>query len=129
VTMGCLRYDEGAGLTFALAGHLPLLHYQAASGTIEERSIAHVPVAMFEGSRYSAAPVLYAPGDLFVLMTDGLTEVFDAADRQLGLDPLKDSIRTNARLPLGELLDALIATARAHGERSDDQTVLLVRYL
>jgi serine phosphatase RsbU (regulator of sigma subunit) len=129
VTMACLRYDGEAGLAFSLAGHLPLLHYQAASGTIEERSIAHVPVAMFEGTRYSSAPVPYAPGDLFVLMTDGMTEVFDAADRQLGLDPLKDTIRTNARLPLGELLNALIAAARAHGERSDDQTVLLVRYL
>ena len=129
VTMACLRYDEEAGLAFSLAGHLPLLHYQAASGTIEERSSAHVPVAMFEGSRYSSVPVPCAPGDLFVLMTDGLTEVFDAADRQLGLDPLKETIRNNARLPLGELLDALIATARAHGERSDDQTALLVRYL
>jgi serine phosphatase RsbU (regulator of sigma subunit) len=129
VTMACLRYEEEAGLTFSLAGHLPMLHYQAATGTIEERTIAHVPVAMFDGSRYSSAPVLYAPGDLFVLMTDGMTEVFDAADRQLGFDPLKDTIRNNARLPLGELLDALIATARAHGERTDDQTVLLVRYL
>jgi len=83
---------------------------------------------MFEGSRYASAPVPCEPGDLFVLMTDGLTEVFDAADRQLGLDPLEDAIRRGARMPLGNLLDALVATARAHGEQTDDQTVLLVRY-
>jgi stage II sporulation SpoE-like protein len=127
VTMACLRYEEGAGLDFSLAGHLPLLHYRAATETVEERSIAHVPIAMFEGSRYASAPVPCDPGDLFVLMTDGLTEVFDAADRQLGLDPLKEAIRRGARLPLGDLLDALVATARAHGEQTDDQTVLLVR--
>jgi serine phosphatase RsbU (regulator of sigma subunit) len=83
---------------------------------------------MFEGSRYGAESLPCAPGDLFVLMTDGLTEVFDKADSQLGLEPLKDTICRHARRPLAELLDALIATARAHGEQTDDQTVLLVRY-
>ena len=42
VTMACLRYEHGAGLAFSLAGHLPLLHYRAATGTVEERSIAPV---------------------------------------------------------------------------------------
>ncbi|HMB80015.1 MAG TPA: PP2C family protein-serine/threonine phosphatase, partial [Vicinamibacterales bacterium] len=128
VTMACLRYDEASGLEFALAGHLPLLRYEAASGAVEERSIANLPVAMFEGSRFASAPVPCEAGDLFVLITDGLSEVFDAADRQLGLDPLKDTIRRCAQLPLGELRDALVSTARAHGAQTDDQTVLVVRF-
>ena len=127
VTMACLRYDEAAGLDFSLAGHLPMLHYQAETGTVVERSIAHVPIAMFEASRYSSQPVPFASGDLFVLVTDGLTEVFDAADVQLGLDPLKETVRSGARLPLPLLFDALVATARAHGEQTDDQTALLLR--
>jgi serine phosphatase RsbU (regulator of sigma subunit) len=127
VTMACLRYDQAAGLEFSLAGHLPMLHYQAVTGTVVERSIAHLPIAMFEASRYSAQPVSFASGDLFVLVTDGLTEVFDAADVQLGLDPLKETIRSGARLPLPLLFDALVATARNHGEQTDDQTALLLR--
>jgi hypothetical protein len=128
VTMACLRYDEASGLEFSLAGHLPVLRYRVASGTVEERSIAHVPVAMFEGMRYSSAPLPCEPGDLLVLITDGLTEVFDQADVQLGIDPIKETIRRGAGLPLAELLDTILATARAHGEQTDDQTVLLVRY-
>ena len=128
VTMACLRYDDTSGLEFSLAGHLPILHYRAATGTVEERSIAQVPVAMFEGTRFSAAPMPYEAGDLFVLITDGLTEVFDAGDRQLGLDPIKDTIRRGAHLPLGALLDELVAAASNHGTQIDDQTVLLVRY-
>jgi serine phosphatase RsbU (regulator of sigma subunit) len=127
VTMACLRYDEAAGLEFSLAGHLPILHYQAATATVEERSIAHLPIAMFEASRYSSEPLAFAAGDLFVLMTDGLTEVFDAADVQLGLDPLKETVRAGARLPLALLFDALVAAARSHGMQTDDQTILLVR--
>jgi sigma-B regulation protein RsbU (phosphoserine phosphatase) len=127
VTMACLQYDGAGGLEFSLAGHLPVLHYQAATGTVEERSVAHVPIAMFEGSHYSSAPIPFAAGDLFVLLTDGLTEVFDKADRQLGLDPIKETIRLGARLPLEELLDAIVATARAFADQTDDQTMLLVR--
>jgi sigma-B regulation protein RsbU (phosphoserine phosphatase) len=125
--VACVRYDQAAGLEFSLAGHLPILHYRAATGTVVERSIAHLPIAMFEASRYSSEAVPCAAGDLFVLMTDGLTEVFDAADVQLGLDPLKETVRAGARLPLPLLFDALIATARGHGEQTDDQTILLVR--
>jgi hypothetical protein len=128
VTMACLRYDAESGLEFALAGHPPILHYEAATRAVEERSVAHLPVAMMEGSRFSAAPMPCATGDLFVLITDGLTEVFDADDAQLGLEPLKDTIRRGADLPLTELLDTLVATARAHGQQADDQTVLVVRY-
>ena len=127
VTMACLGYDEGKGLEFSLAGHLPLLHYQAATGTVKEHTIANLPVAMFEATRYRAAPVSCDPGDLFVLITDGLSEVFDAADSQLGLDPIKDVIRRGAALPLNELLDALVTTARSHGAQTDDQTALLMR--
>ena len=76
---------------------------------------------MFEGSRYSSAPIPFDAGDLFVLLTDGLTEVFDKANQQLGLYPIKETIRR------GELLDAIVATARLFGDQTDDQTVLLVR--
>jgi serine phosphatase RsbU (regulator of sigma subunit) len=127
VTMSCLRYEEGSGLTFSLAGHLPILHYQAATGTVEERSISHFPVAMFEGTRFSEAPMPCEAGDLFVLVTDGLTEVCDAGDGQLGLESFKDVIRRGALRPLDALLDTIVATARAHGTQTDDQTVLLVR--
>jgi len=128
VTMACVRYDGASGLEFALAGHPPILHYQAATGIVEERSVAHVPVAMFEGSRFSSARMPCGPGDVFVLLTDGLTEVFDAADRQLSLGTLKDTLRQGARLPLAALLARLVETARAHGPQMDDQTVLLFRY-
>jgi hypothetical protein len=61
VTMACLQYDGAGGLEFSLAGHLPVLHYQAATGTVEERSVAHVPIAMFERSHYSSAQCRLPP--------------------------------------------------------------------
>ena len=40
------------------------------------------------------------PGDVFVFLTDGLTEVVDDHDRDLGLEPLKSVLIENAGAPL-----------------------------
>jgi hypothetical protein len=127
VTMACLRYDGTSNLEFALAGHPAILQYHAATGTIEEHFTSHFGVAMFEGSRFSSASAHCEQGDLFVLLTDGFTEVFDTEEHELGLDPLKETICRGAHLPLAALLDMLLARARAHGIQTDDQTALLIR--
>jgi serine phosphatase RsbU (regulator of sigma subunit) len=82
---------------------------------------------MFNDRSFSAAGVACAPGDLFVVLTDGLTEVFDAADREFGLERVKNLIGENARAPLDALEERLLAAVRAHGPQLDDQTLLLIR--
>ena len=82
---------------------------------------------MFGDRRYTSAPVAFAPGDLVVILTDGLTEVFDRHDRELGLDGIKTIVRENATTPLDRLRDALLAAAHGHGPQLDDQTLLLIR--
>jgi serine phosphatase RsbU (regulator of sigma subunit) len=69
-----------------------------------------------------------APGDLVIAVTDGLLEVVDRADRELGragvahaLDGIDDAT------PLDELERRLFETCRRHGRQADDQTVLIVR--
>jgi phosphoserine phosphatase RsbU/P len=127
VTMACLRYDGSPALELSLAGHLPILQYCASTRSVEERSVAHIAVALFEDQHYSSIRVPFAAGDLFVLITDGLTEVFDGRDRELGLEPIKEIVRTRAGQPLPDLFDSILSTARAHGRQIDDQTLLLVR--
>ena len=127
VTFAGIQFDGTSELQFSLAGHLPILHYRSAASTIDELSLAQVPLAMFGDRRYTAARVAVAPGDLFVILTDGLTEVFDRDDRELGLDGIKAIIRQNAATPLDRLRDALLAAARGHGPQQDDQTLLLIR--
>lgn len=127
VTFACLQHDGSAELQFSLAGHLPILHYEARRAVMAERSVPQVPLAMFEGRRFTTARVAYAPGDLFVIVTDGLTEVFDAKDREFGFDRLKALVAQHADAPLDTLMDALLTAVHAHGAQMDDQTLLLVR--
>jgi serine phosphatase RsbU (regulator of sigma subunit) len=127
VTMACLRNDGSPELELSLAGHLPILQYCAATTLIEERTISHVAVALFDDQDFSSVRVPFAAGDLFVLLTDGLTEVFDARDRELGLEPIKQIVRDGASRPLAALAESIVAAARRHGRQLDDQTLLIVR--
>jgi len=65
---------------------------------------------------------------VLVILTDGLTEVFDARGNEMGVDELKESLRGNARLPLAELFEKLRAVSTKFGRQIDDQTLLLARY-
>jgi serine phosphatase RsbU (regulator of sigma subunit) len=126
VTFAGIHFDV-ADLSFSVAGHLPILHYRAATATVDELSIPQIPVAMFDHASFSASPVKFAPGDLFAILTDGLTEVFDRQDREFGLERIKTLIRSHATEPLGRVQEALLAAVRAHGRQLDDQTLLLIR--
>jgi hypothetical protein len=128
VTVACVRGGgAGGALEYAVAGHLPILRIAAASGAVEEITTPQIPIGMFERFDYQSATLACAPGDLLVLITDGLTDVFDAADREFGLEAVKRILQESARLPLAEIADRVLAAARAHGVQIDDQTLLLIR--
>jgi serine phosphatase RsbU (regulator of sigma subunit) len=123
--------DDGV-LQFTVAGHLPILHYRARTGDVVEVSIAQLPLAMFPDTAFSGAEVSCDAGDLFLLLTDGLTEVFDRPDQhgeEFGLDRVKSLLREQAAAaaPLEVIEQQLLAEVRAHGTQHDDQTLFLVR--
>jgi len=126
VTFAGVQWRDSA-LRFSVAGHLPILRYAAATGTIEELTIPQLPLAMFPETTYTSAPADAALGDLLVLLTDGLIEVFDRADREFGFDRIKALIGAHAREPLADIESHLLRAVRAHGPQIDDQTLLLVR--
>jgi len=117
----------GSALRFTVAGHLPILKYSAATKAVEEWSIPHLPLAMFPETTYSSSDLPCAGGDLFLILTDGLVEVFDGADREFGLDRVKALLVAYAHAPLHTIEEQLLTAVRAHGPQLDDQTLLLIR--
>jgi serine phosphatase RsbU (regulator of sigma subunit) len=126
VTAACVRGADDGTLEYAVAGHLPILRVRA-DGSVDELTTPQLALGMFEDRRFVSAPLELGPGELLALLTDGLTEVFDASDRELGLDAIKAVLTASGNRPLGEVADAIVAKARTHGKQLDDQTLLLVR--
>jgi serine phosphatase RsbU (regulator of sigma subunit) len=62
-----------------------------------------------------------------VILTDGLTEIVDGDDNDLGLEPLKTVLVESASEPLSEIAAHLRRRALLHGKQADDQTLLLLR--
>ncbi len=126
-TAACLRLTPAQEVTYALAGHLPVLHRHASTGEVDRLANGQMALGILPGQTYSEFPVAVQAGDVLALVTDGLTEVEDRKGREMGLDGIEAVLRARGNGPLEQLLDAILEAARTHGPQRDDQTVLLVR--
>lgn len=125
-------YVSGSGgphLKFSVAGHLPIFHYQHAGQFIERCSVENFPVGMFAGVEYKTSMVECKPGDLLVMLTDGLIEIFGRDGRELGSEPIEQVMAQSANEPLPEIASRMLRTAQDFGPATDDRTLLLVRCL
>jgi len=84
---------------------------------------------MFAKQTFSESTIDCEARDTLLVLTDGLTEVFDKSGAELGLEPLKSAFIKNANLPLEQLFVGPQSVATGFGAQRDDQTMLLARYL
>ena len=88
-TLALLYFTGSTEGEYALAGHLPILHYRHRSRDTERLSMEQFPLGLIPGGRYSSLRVSYSPGDMFLLFTDGITEVVNERDEEVGLARLE----------------------------------------
>jgi sigma-B regulation protein RsbU (phosphoserine phosphatase) len=140
VTMACVRgssdgSSDGASagsVEFSLIGHPPILRVRA--GAVTEVAESHIPLGIMPAWNFTSATLDIQPGDLLALVTDGLFEVFDAKDRDFGLEGIKQVLASasasasNTDRPLADIASDLLERVRGFGAQLDDQTLLLIRF-
>ena len=124
ITVAAVR-GCGDRIEVAVAGHHPVLRVRGAH--VEELTPPQLAIGMFADAAFEAQSAEWEPGDLLALVTDGLLEVFDTQDRELGMAGAREVLVAHHDRPLVEIADRLLASARGHGAQLDDQTVLLIR--
>ncbi len=127
LTFAYVSGDGGSVLNFALAGHLPILHYQAKTKNIVEHSDSNVPIGLFQGQSYVTSQLEFLPGDLLAIVTDGFTEIFDSKEKEIGMEDFKSMLLACVEKPLPEIYGDLRARTMQIGKQTDDQTLLLLR--
>jgi serine phosphatase RsbU (regulator of sigma subunit) len=129
VTFAALRFDTPDTAEFTLAGHPPLLHFSQSAQRVSRRTMIQYPLGLMSAGGYVTEHAQFGPGDIFALVTDGLIETLNQKDEEFGLQRLEHLLLQNAKRPLPEIFDALIAAVSAFGPQKDDRTVLLVGIL
>jgi hypothetical protein len=115
-------------LDIASAGHPPVLRVGAADRRPEPLISSGVALGVMPGQPYFKREVMAAKGDVFLLLTDGFTEVFDEADEEFGMTRVEQIVAERVDDPLEAIADAVASAVRAHGAQMDDQTILLARF-
>jgi serine phosphatase RsbU (regulator of sigma subunit) len=116
---------------YASAGHFPG-YVLDPSGAVRVRlESTGMPLAVVPDGDYEAAPpVVLQPGEVMVLLTDGVPEAFSPAEELFGLDRTLGVVRAHRDRPAREIVDRLYEAVRDFcGARVqfDDLTVIVIK--
>ena len=128
-TVALLRFGGSSEAEYALAGHPPILHYRHGSSDTARLSMEQLPLGLIPGGSYASKRVIFSPRDLFLMVTDGITEVANARDEEFGLTRLGELLTRHATRALPEIWDLIMREVRQYGPQQDDQSLLLLRVL
>jgi sigma-B regulation protein RsbU (phosphoserine phosphatase) len=127
--------DENTGtLTYASAGHNPMVIFRARTGTHELATGKGIALGFNEGPIFDKTiqeqTTVLGPGDAMVIYTDGFPEAMNADNEEFGEERFYQTIAENGRLDargmIAKLVEA-IAGHRGDAEQSDDLTIIAVR--
>ena len=113
------------------AGHGPLFRCVAAGGRLIESDADGLPLGLFPGNEYGPAnEFVLEPGDLVLLVTDGLFEWTNEAGESFGLDRLRAAIQRLASRSGDDMIQGLYAEAHdfvGGRAQADDVTIVVVK--
>jgi sigma-B regulation protein RsbU (phosphoserine phosphatase) len=131
---------ERREMTFARAGHCPLIHVPANQPAGMRKARMLVPDGLVVGlqiddgtmfdSILQEQTIALAPGDLVVWFTDGISETMNEAFDCFGEDRLCQVVEQYAHLPFDQLRSYILAELRAFAggaDQHDDMTMILMK--
>lgn len=126
-TLALLRFDSSGEADYAIAGHVPILHYRDCSRETVRLSMEQFPLGLIPGGAYRSARVAHSPGDLFLMVTDGIPETSNEREEEFGLGRIEQLLTRHAAEPLPRICELIMDEVKRYGEQRDDQSLLLLR--
>jgi serine phosphatase RsbU (regulator of sigma subunit) len=122
-------YDDTARrLRYANCGHLAAIVLRR-NGQVERLCSTATVLGLFEEWQSPTVECHLAPGDIFALYTDGVTEAFSESEEEFGEDRLIATLRQNSNLTPQEILAATINEIQRFSphEQNDDITLIVAK--
>jgi len=122
---------QRGGLAFVSTGHGPILFRSEATGAVRLLAPQGLPLGFDPDRRYAPAVELpMAPGDAFLVLTDGFLEWADRRGTAFGLARITAVFQDHGRMPAREIIGKLreaVSTFAAGTPQTDDLTAIVVR--
>lgn len=112
VTVAMVIIDADARtVEYALAGHPPILHFRASTGTVEELDVGGMPLGLYEDTTdYPFGRATLAPGDRLMLYTDGVMDARDRFNDSFGRPRLRELFQKLSGERAGAIVEKLAGT-------------------
>lgn len=111
------------------AGHNPPMFFTDKNEPVLLKSGGPV-VGFIDGIEFNDDIVLFEPGNLCVIYSDGITEAMDKSENEFGEDKLKALVKKNRNLSSAELIEKILKAVDEHSKnvpQSDDITIVVIR--
>ncbi|MGE5346521.1 MAG: SpoIIE family protein phosphatase [Acidithiobacillales bacterium] len=121
---------EERKMTYASGGHQSYL--LRADGRVETLAATGIPLGIMPTPIRGAPGLSLQPGDLLLMVTDGIEETVSPDDRELGRGRVLEVAQANRHRPASEIVTALFSAASdfaAGGVQKDDVTAVVVKVL
>ncbi len=122
-------------IRYARAGHCPVLYYSAAADTSEYLKDKGVALGMVRNNSYrnfiEANEFPFAPGDIMVLYTDGITEAKSIRGEEFGYKRLAEvlmEVRTLSPLQIQNHLISKLYEFSGTQNINDDYTTMIIKF-
>ena len=122
-------------IRYARAGHCPVLYFSAATGKAEYLKDKGVALGMVRNNSYKnfieANEFSYAPGDIMVLYTDGITEAKSTKGEEYGYDRLASvllEVKTLGPAQIQEHLINKLYEFSGTKNINDDYTTMIIKF-
>jgi serine phosphatase RsbU (regulator of sigma subunit) len=121
---------EKRTLSYAGAGHPPMLLWGAASTGVRDVTENGLFLGMFDFATYSSVQVPLAPGDRGLLYTDGISEANNLEGAEFGSECFRQFLEAQKDGSANQFADSLLEelarwSARGEGEDLDDDITMV----
>jgi serine phosphatase RsbU (regulator of sigma subunit) len=121
---------NGKKLIAAAAGMPPILIYRHGTKKVEDIVLKGMPIGAHRNFKYNEKSVTISGGDVILLMTDGLPELFNQNKEMFDYPRLKNTFLQIANLSASQIIDELVqAGEKWRGEQplADDCTYVIIK--
>jgi sigma-B regulation protein RsbU (phosphoserine phosphatase) len=120
--------DSQRHLQVANSGLPRPLHLR--DGKFEEIPVTGLPIGLFSSATYDESNLRAKPGDVFLFLSDGITDATSSAGNMFGRGRLEKAVLSHADGSADEIAQAIFSAVSEHAkgvEAFDDQTIVVLK--